>query len=227
MISRGRNETDQRQDRNQDREGVLNNIGDKPRRRHVARFRDRADPLTRHEPGPIPDCADLAGILIHGALQAPFEVRDLRRSGRNHMGDFWANAWPSVRQLRRPALRGSEPTHPRRTKLARHSLGIHACSFAKLAPAHIDVAHAGLPALRTPAWMASFCQCVAAQRRGGFAVSCASANDGRALAERIRRGRFRDPSVACRISRVDRGAQRCAQRSFLYAHASRLCSICS
>ena len=50
------NETDQRQDRNQDGEGVLNNIGEKSRRRHVARFRDRAD----QQIGTVPDVGEAA-----------------------------------------------------------------------------------------------------------------------------------------------------------------------
>src|SRR4029077_2513908 len=51
-------------------------------------------------------------------------------------------------------------------------------------------------------------------------------NDWSDLAERIRRGTFRDPPASSRISGLDFRAQRCVERHFLHAHAWRLLPLC-
>ncbi len=73
----------------------------------------------------------------------------------------------------------------------------------------------------------SFYQRRAAQHCGSFVVLSIPANDWNALAKRICRSALCDPSAACRIGRMDRRAQRCAECCLLHAHARRLRAVCA
>ena len=121
-------------------------------------------------------------------------------------------------------------------------MGVHPRSFPELAPAHDDFAHARLPIVRRESRRASFNERVFPQHCCGAAFYFTRTNyrrsdlaagrvrpiggpDWRYLDERLRRGRFRNSSLAGRIGGVDCGAERCAQRNVLYADADCLCCL--
>ena len=139
--------------------------------------------------------------------------------GRAHAGGLLAGAAPRLHQLRRPALRDREPARPGRPHPARAGLGLSqpARRTHLLAPAHLGVAHAGLPVVRVEPRPAAPGQRGLAYRQYAAVVGVAPPNDRRVLAQRDGGGPLRAPPAAGRYRRLDHGTEECAEHLLLAA----------
>ena len=59
------------------------------------------------------------------------------------------------------------------------------------------------------------------------ALSSTANNDGSALEKRLCLGSVRNPSLACRIGRLDCGKKGCLERRFLHADAAGIRELCA
>ena len=106
-------------------------------------------------------------------------------------------------------------------------LVVHAQPLRQLAPADVDLAYAGLPALWAQRRRVSPDQRSAARRHCNPAVSRAAANDGVTVAERLGGRAIRGPSDASRVRRLGDGTQGRSERIVLRADARGIFRLCA
>ena len=106
-------------------------------------------------------------------------------------------------------------------------LGLHRSARGELAPADLDLAHAGLPGVRAMGGRASSDQRAAARGNGDVALSGLAADDGPPGAQRPGGGAVCHPSFAGGVGGLGGRAEGRVERPVLRAHALGLCRLCA
>ena len=96
-------------------------------------------------------------------------------------------------------------------------MGVHPRPGGPLGSIDHDFPYAGLPVLRAPAMGTSFNQCITASDDCDIAIPGAPADDGGALAQRLRGGGVCHSSAAGGIRGMGVGTQGCLERAVLHA----------
>jgi len=130
-----------------------------------------------------------------------------------------------LRGDRRRGLRFSQRLCPRGTCAAGHPLGANCPPRLQLAPAHVDLSHAGLPPVRPRSGQASPHEPRVPPGQRLAAVCGPEAHDRLHLAQFVRHRAIRPASAARGVCGVDIRAQGCPQHVFHATCDSRLRSL--
>jgi len=135
---------------------------------------------------------------------------------------LWMDVAERFHQLRRSTVYHPQSADPKRSWLGDLGVGVYVHLCRKLASVHLAVARAGLSALRAEAGRPSPHQSHPAccQHRPGLPV--VAADDWRALAQRTGGCLVCLASLACRISGLGLGTERCLEHLFRIACLGRV-----
>src|ERR1051326_1239337 len=166
-----------------------------------------------------------AGGVAILARKVPFRPPALPAACVCHLRGLLPRSSQRLCQLRRFGLRHRQLARSKRPEMGKHRMGLHHWPRQQLAPAHLALAHARLPALRPKPRDAPSRQRSVPHRQHNSSFSAPESNHRRNLAQRGCGRAVRIAPAPCRIRRLGFRTKRRAECAFLFPDTHGLCEI--